>query len=141
MRVRCVSNDPGDLPREVVEALTPNPGAVAFFAEDLTVGEEYVVHALQIRSDQVWYYLCANRGEDSPYRYPSQVFELTDPRLSRLWQFSHQRSAKTGLWTTLFAVPDWVNDLGFYERLVDGHEAERAIFKRYRFLMDEEERR
>src|SRR5262249_14360160 len=138
VRVRCVSNDQADLPPELVEALTPKPGMVVFFKEELTVGEEYVVYALQIRSDQDWDYLCAHRGEDSPYRYPSQVFDLIDARPSTHWRFKHWRSPKTETWTSTFAIPEWVSDLGFYERLVDGHEAERTIFRRYRLLMDDE---
>jgi hypothetical protein len=133
--VRCISNRQETLPPDLVEGLPE--GTVVFFPEDLTVGQEYVVYAMLIRGDQTWFYLCANRGVDIPYRYPSQVFEVVDSRLSHSWRFSHQQG-RSGGGFSLFAVPEWVEDRGFYERLVDGLDPERAVFRRYRLLIEAE---
>jgi hypothetical protein len=62
---------------------------------------------------------------------------LTDPRPSH-FGISATRSAKTGAWTSFFAIPEWVSDLSFYERLVDGREEELTMFRRDRILMEDE---
>jgi len=135
LKVRCTSNRQETLPGELLEGL--QPGTVVFFPEELAIGEEYVVYAMVIREGQTWFYLCANRGANIPYRYPSQVFEVVDGRLSQVWRFSRQQR-RSGGWFSLVAIPDWIEDRGFYERLVDGLYPELAVFLRYQSIMDAE---
>jgi hypothetical protein len=135
VKVRCISNRQETLPPDLLEGLPE--GTVVFFPEDLTVGEDYVVYAMLIREDQTWFYLCANRGANIPFRYPSQVFEVVDGRLSKYWRFSRLQG-RSGRWFSLFAIPEWAEDRRLYERLVDGLEPELAVFGRYRLLIEAE---
>ncbi len=139
MKVRCVTNRQSALGPEFGAASLP-PGQVLFFAEDLTVGEVYIVYAITLRTGNFWYYLCGNRGVAVPYWFPEPLFEIIDDRLSTHWIFRywHRRPDGREADYPIFAFPEWARDLFFYDRLTDGDEEALETFGRYRILMDEE---
>ena len=135
MKVRCRIDRQEHLPQEFLDARIL-PGEAVFFPGELTIGEEHVVYAMGVEAGQLWFYLCAGRGESVPFRYPSPAFDVIDGRISRSWVFDLVKTRHDSY--PLLAFPEWVSDLAFYERLTDALEPELGIFRRYRLLMDAE---
>jgi hypothetical protein len=102
----------------------------------LTPGREYMVYAIAVRKDQVWYYVVDDTDSWFPIYKPAPLFRVVDDRVSQHWRvkltpgnLDHE---------VLLAFAEWVSDDQFYERLADKKQAEVKVFKERRRQMDEE---
>ncbi len=86
--------------------------------DELSIGIIYQVHGLVFRDNVPWYYIDAH-DLDYPTPYPSDYFQpLTEP-IPLNWRLVTRRLDAHTFETSV--VPEfWANDVGFYERLVDG---------------------
>jgi hypothetical protein len=70
-----------------------------------------------------------------PLAYPSLFFNMIDGRVSKYWT-NPAITEVDGHRTEFRAFKEWMSDPMFYERLVDWHKTENAIFREYKELMD-----
>lgn len=104
----------------------------------LVANQEYVVYAMTLRSNYVWYYLCT-RNLDYPTWHASPLFEVVDGSMSKYWKFSFIWEKEINFIETTWAYPEWANDPnGYYGNLIDGDAHETEIFAQYKKLMDME---
>ena len=133
MKVRCIANTAGALPRGVIdERLGYGPD----HRFPLTVGAEYVVYAVTTAPGGLWFYLADDDFTSYPVFRPSQLFELVDDRLSSSWRAATRGPVGENDW--LFAFEEWAGDPSFYERLVDGEPEAVSVFFRRKEELDEE---
>jgi len=104
----------------------------------LKVGRTYIVYSINLNfliENMPFYYICDD--EQSPYPVPkaASFFEIIDSKPSQYWSFIFESGARGryGLF-----LPEWANDQGFYERLVDGEQKEKEIFLRYKKQLESE---
>lgn len=86
----------------------------------------------------VWYYICDETYSHYPVWTPSPLFELVDARVSASWQLGFHRGNITEEAFPIIAFKEWVENLGYYDRLTDGQPSEVETFNRYKKLLDEE---
>lgn len=110
----------------------------------LTVGEIYVVYAALIRSTCPLFFVADDDfpALGYPVPYEAVFFEIADDRLSRHWRFRCSAEGKCGsngrTDSVLMSFPEWVQDDGFYERLLNGDNRATMDFRRQKSLMDME---
>lgn len=97
---------------------------------NLEKSKEYCVYGIVFRDNSPWYYLCLNEDDESPTAYPSELFKITDGRLSSYWRLSAKESS--------LVFDEWAGDSSFYERLVEDDPSAIEQFKSYQILMDKE---
>ena len=97
---------------------------------NLEKGKEYCIYGILFRDNSPWYYLCLDEDDESPNPYPSELFRVTDARLSSCWRLSKEQSC--------LVFEEWANDSSFYENLVDDDPSAQELFKHYQAIMDNE---
>lgn len=129
MLVRCMNTNKTSLPKEIQENYSSDDNSL------LILGKEYVVYSLAQFYCFIGYWLFEEEKSSIPLWYPSNYFEITNPRLSRYWMcaLKKERNIENSLF---FSFPEWINDDYFYGSLVDGEEKEVKIFRSYKNLMD-----
>jgi len=133
MRVRCISNTSFGLPIALERF-----GYRGSKQLPLTVGREYIVYAVALLSDQIWYFI-ENDDADAlryPSREPAQLFTVLEGVMSRCWEFAF--TPEHGDHLALISFPEWTRDRFFYDRLTDGQAREVEIFNRRKKSMDME---
>lgn len=134
MKVVCIGNSGEILPTIYLD---PKAGVSKDREFPLTVGKQYVVYALAIRKNQIWYYLADDHDLYCyPAGHPAPLFEVVDTRLSKYWRYALTPQHLDHL--ALFAFTEWVSDEYFYDRLTDCKEAEVSIYRKMRSLMEAE---
>ncbi|MDQ2838906.1 MAG: hypothetical protein M3Y42_16040 [Actinomycetota bacterium] len=93
----------------------------------MTVGSEYAVYGITTLLGGVWYYLLDDDRNPWPVWKPAPLFEVTDPHLPVEWTFGYH--FWPDLDKMLVSWPEWSSDHYFYERLVDGEQAELELFR------------
>jgi hypothetical protein len=102
----------------------------------LKIGDLYTVYGVNLDflvEGMPFYYICESSDSSYPVPMSAAFFEIIDSRLSKHWIFSFDQNQTYGLFS-----PEWANNSGFYERLVDGNQNEEAIFSNYKKLMESE---
>jgi hypothetical protein len=136
MKVRCVANRGSDLPSDLITPATSIHLETDF---SLIVDKTYVVYALTIRDNYMWYYVCDEDFSYFPFWKPSPLFEIVDHRLSAYWEINYSREGRCeSKSNVIVAYSEWARDPFYYDRLTDGYEKEVEIFQRYRRLIDDE---
>lgn len=133
MRVRCISRRGESLPREYLD---PRVNVTREADFRLTIGKEYVVYAVAIQRDQVWYYIVDDADLWFPIYKPAPLFTIIDDQASRFWRVKITPGNPDH--NVLLAFHEWVSDGSFYERLSDKSPLESAIFQSRRKQMDDE---
>jgi hypothetical protein len=135
MRVKCIARTGADLPED---CLDPAAGFKREAEFALIIDKEYNVYALTLFLNYVWYYICDEDYVYYPVWNPSPLFEVADGRLSKYWKYNFFRA--TSRWPknkTIFSFEEWAaNPYQYYDNLTNEEEAEVAIFKRYKNLID-----
>src|SRR6266478_6039238 len=133
MKIVCVARRGETLPDHYLDPRIPRTREHDF---RLTLGREYVVYAVAIRKDQVWYYVVDDTDSWFPIYKPAPLFKIVDDRVSRHWRvkltpgnLDHE---------VLLAFEEWASDDQFYDRLSDKEQAEVRVFRERRQQMDEE---
>jgi hypothetical protein len=134
--VRCKSNSTDDLPENYVhpEAGYPRGKQLA----NLEVGKEFVVYAIGLFGEKVWYYVCESEEDPYPVGRPAPLFETVNPKASAYWQVDFRTDNPDC--QMLVAPAEWFSEPDFYERLTDWSEREMKIFADLRARMDSEAR-
>lgn len=135
MLVRCESNLIYEIPmspelrRDIQSSFRTPDGRV-----HLDVGKAYVVYALTIRGNCLWYYLADEAFTQYPVAYPAALFSIIDGRVSRHWQieFDAQRAF------TLITFAGWLGNELFLENLVNGVPETVNFFMRSKKAFDRE---
>ena len=111
-------------------------------APDLTIGTLYTVYAIIIKDHDSWYFVADDLYKilSCPIAYSSQFFDVVDVRVSSCWTvgFRNVGSTGKGMRDMIFAFLEWVEDIMFYERLLDGDSADVELFRKYKDFMDME---
>lgn len=103
----------------------------------LTIGKEYIVYAITVHEEYIWYYLCDDRYSSYPIWDPSLFFEVIDPRLSRYWVYSFKKMEGYLSAQLCISFPQWaLFHSEFYDKLTDWEKKEENIFKAYKNKMD-----
>ncbi|TFC22116.1 hypothetical protein E3O55_19020 [Cryobacterium sp. MDB1-18-2] len=84
----------------------------------LTVGRDYPVFAITVFLGSAWYYILNDDGHDWPTSTPSALFDVTDGSLPASWIVGYNRFTVEEQFP-LISFPEWADDRGFYERLLD----------------------
>ncbi|MBX3743444.1 MAG: hypothetical protein KF712_20835 [Akkermansiaceae bacterium] len=133
MKVRCRFNQIGDIPEidvknRLAESIHRNGSD-----DDLVEGTTYAVFALARWNDGgLRVYLHTIKESEHPYPYPLEMFEVVDPNIPENWKFVFEQRP-TGLEIKLMSFPEWIEDIRFYEKLVEGDECAIASYNLQRF--------
>jgi hypothetical protein len=130
MIVHCVTNRGSALPGPY---LAPSLGLTPRTKFNLTPRKDYVVYGIDEVNERTYYFICDDQYLYYPMRIPAPLFQVTNIAPSHCWITKNQAN---GLRATGFR--EWATDASFFERLVDGGTEERAIFERYKKLIDKE---
>ena len=133
MIVTCEANTGLKVPEAYLDSRAGYTRKVEF---DLTVARDYVVYAVAVRRGLVWYYLSGDLHPFYPVAYPAPLFSIADNRLSRCWVLTYTPNHPDH--ELLIAFEEWCANRHFYDRLTDMDEMERAIFAKYKALIDSE---
>lgn len=102
----------------------------------IKIGGQYTVYGINLNffiDGMPFYYICEDERSSYPVPISAAFFETIDSRVSKNWRFVFNQDQRHGLF-----LPEWADDEGFYERLVDGNQKEEIIFSRYKKLIDDE---
>lgn len=139
MRVRCLQRTGERLPSAVFGSRSGYSRETEFY---LTVGREYVVYGLTLWQGVPWIYICDDLYADGdiwwPVWHPLMLFEIVDARISMSWVIA--RSSVDEPDALFITFPQWADDRGFYERLIDSRGAEFELFEAYKREADAEDR-
>src|SRR5579871_5531772 len=83
MKVICIARRGETLPEEYLDSRLPRTRETDFH---LTVGKEYVVYAIGVSAEQVWYYVVDDDNLWFPIRKPAPLFKVVDDRVSHHWR-------------------------------------------------------
>lgn len=116
MRVKCIVNNIEEMQEIGKYDDSYFPKTEKFFLE---LEKEYTVLSIIVKGEELWYFIIDETANDYPNRYPAPLFEITDTRISRFWNFSIQ---KTGLFAKeiLISFPEWIENKFFYDSLTNG---------------------
>ena len=132
MIVKCLYNRKADLTQDLANYYK-NENTEPVYG--LIVGKTYVVYALTIRINYMWYYVKDEHNISYPVWKPAPLFDVVDGRLSRYWIYSY----KQDLEQSTIAYPEWANDpYHYYDALSDGEDEAKEFFFKYKKLMDVE---
>jgi hypothetical protein len=112
MKIECIARRGESLPQEYLD---PRVNLTKEADFRLTFGKQYVVYALAIRHDQIWYYVVDDCDLWLPIYKPAPLFKIIDARVSRYWRVKLTPDNLDH--SILFAFQEWVSDRLFYERL------------------------
>jgi hypothetical protein len=136
MKVRNIYNKLSDIPINYVNSTQENE------TYDFTPGNEYVVYGITLKDGYVWYYICDDFNQGLEDSYPiivlSFLFEVTDHRLSRYWQFNvfSENSANIEEWRYRWTFLEWSKEIYFYYNLMEFEKREQDIFLKWKKLID-----
>lgn len=131
MKVKCIAKTGNQLPSSYInERLTL--GVDQQFS--ISLGVIYTVYALTTAWDRVWYYIADDVYVDYPVWYPAPLFEVVDGRVSEYWQCQFYSDSNK----LIMAIPEWIEDRYFYDRLTDGESEAVRIFTMRKEQIDAE---
>lgn len=129
MKVQCRFNQVSDIPdievkNRLSESIHRNGPD-----DDLIVGMTYTALALTRWGDGgIRVYIHTIEESDHPYPYPLEMFEIVDPTIPANWRINFEQRSR-GVDIKLMSFSDWVDDVRFYEKLVEGDEHALASYK------------
>lgn len=98
---------------------------------------QYVVYGILFRDNSPWYYICLNDRDVSPTPYPAELFNVINDRMSEHWRL-RQTVLPSGQVSSSLVFSEWASDPGFLEELIEGAASAKAIFSKYKAIMDAE---
>ncbi|WP_405062218.1 hypothetical protein OG474_11405 [Kribbella sp. NBC_01505] len=128
MIVRCIANVADSLPPTAYDS---GRGITAETEFPLTLGCSYPVYGITVLLGLTWYYVLNDDDLPWPVWAPAPLFEIVDGRFPASWQCGYFVFGRDNQYP-LISFPEWATDYFFYERLVDGEPAARAIFDQRR---------
>jgi hypothetical protein len=132
MKARCVAFRASELPSEVRERAKLEDD----YAFSVSVGKTYIVYAVSVFRDVLWYCICDDGYVHFPAWTPAGLFEIADSRISRYWAFAAINDRDI---TCTFAYPEWVRDeTDYYDELLENMDPAVKIWNKYKKLIEEE---
>lgn len=120
MTVKCTKNELKDIVDEEVHRRLEQSIHLDGPMNDLFIGCEYVVQALeQWKDGGLWLYLHTAPESSYPYPYPAEMFEFVDNTLPAGWSIRLQTDRGNVICKRI-TFSAWADDEHFYEKLVDG---------------------
>ena len=119
MIVKCIVNDISSVkPKDAKDRLHGWANSEGKY-NDLNIGEEYAVQAVENLENGLFYYLHTVDVSEHPYPYPSELFVIEDSFLSIEWEASFRvDDGRTKIKRITFSR--WAKDDLFFEKLVEG---------------------
>ena len=135
MKVRCIANNLKSLDNiDVQERLSSSiklDGAI----EDIRIEDLYSVYAVFYRKDGgIWIYLNTVPESDYPYPYPIEMFEIVDGSIPSGWAVGFGNDL-SGTNFKCISFSEWVNDLRFYEKLIEGDKNAVDLYEFWKGLL------
>jgi hypothetical protein len=135
MKILCINN--------VISTENSSPSITEWANNselEITIGKTYVVLAISKYIDVLFYYILSDESEDYPLAYPSHLFEIIDPNISKFWMTSltqiqsiNNLDIQNG---EIISFKEWATKGDqFYENLLEGTNEEAKIFITYRDMM------
>jgi hypothetical protein len=132
MRVRCIANVVGKLSDSAVRNRLVESIHLEGPDRDLVIGEIYAVVAITRWKDGgIHVYLHTIEVSEHPYPYPLEMFEVVDSSVPVGWCVGF-KPGPDGLFIDCIGFAEWVDDSGFFERLVDGEQDAVSAYARQR---------
>lgn len=139
MLVRCLNNKIScvDAQSAIGQKLRQSVGT-GTDSLDVTVGSSYTVYAVAIREGDLWYFIADDLYESLSYplAYASVLFEQADNCVSSCWEVGVRGEDSKS--EVLITFKEWIDDVMFFENLIDGNDHEVELFQRYKTFMDVE---
>src|ERR1700688_4230591 len=114
MRVRCIDNKYNVLPSTSIYYTLDHKTATF----SLQPGTEYIVYGIWIRGAEVLYSILDDERASYPKWFPFVFFDVEDGRLPACWRYGLLTGRMPNLSGFLLAIPEWINDQAFNEKLV-----------------------
>jgi hypothetical protein len=128
MKVQCKCRDIGSIDDICVRARLRQTIHRDHADDDLIEGKVYPVLAIALWPDGgVRIYLHTVESSSYPYPYPLEMFDVVDATMSADWKIGFEKS-DCGTSIRVITFPAWVDDVDFYERLVEGDEKASATY-------------
>jgi hypothetical protein len=107
------------------------------FLDGIEIGKEYSVYGIVFWESVPWYYICEDESYEYPVPYFAGFFRIVDTVLPSdfrlVWYLDDIHQA--------YILPEeWADDRMFYEKLLDGNEPERILFRKMKMRIDSESR-
>ena len=129
MRAKCIYSEIGSLSGQRRATLSNTVKLDCF--QELVVGQEYDVLAVETWSDGVRIYVEAVEGAGFPSPYPAELFEITQPSFPDRWGTRIEcTESDTSIKRVSFL--EWVENDRFYEDLINGDPTALEIYGRNR---------
>jgi len=143
MRVKCKYNNLNDIAsiptlyRLLSESCLTDGGVFP-----LTIGKCYVVYAMTIKDNFIWYYIADDTFSYYPVIHSATMFEIVDTRLSKYWEIGTKHFSDKRLLSCcndlFICFEEWNKNPYFYERILERDSNETKVFLQYKTLFDEE---
>jgi hypothetical protein len=106
-------------------------------SEYLVRGVEYTVFALYLEQP-IEFMIQVDSLPAAPYSISSDDVDIVDNRLSRFWVFGNavQATKVSNARPAILAFPEWVNDVGFFQKIVEGEGGAGDIWREYKEKME-----
>ena len=127
MRVKCVINQLAAISAADVRSRLGRSIHIEGPISGLSVGQEYLVQALEHRDDGIWLYLHTFEDSSFPHPYPAEMFEWQDRSIPDGWCLGVKRP-KGNVVCNWISFPEWASDDRFYEKLVGGDSKTTSIY-------------
>jgi hypothetical protein len=128
MLVQCITNNFRELPDLSVRNRLAESIHIEGGDEDLVVGKNYEVFALEQWSDGG---IRVVEDSDYPYPFPLEMFSVVDPAFPVDWSVAFEKRS-LGLVVKRISYSEWCSDDRYYEKLVDGDEDAIANYRAHR---------
>lgn len=134
MIVKCLRNLKEYLPNDC--AIPPDRIVDKDFS--LSIGKNYVVYAITVYAEYIWYYLMDEENLWYPVMYPSPLFEVLDGRISKTWVYSFKKGIDQPSSRTFMSYSEWVHNPSHYDLLIGKDEKALGLFDNCKAFMDAE---
>jgi hypothetical protein len=102
------------------------------------IGTEYLVYSMLFVDGMVGYEICCDHYGYRPEWHMAGYFEVTDPRLSKYWEFAYLQDSSLRYTQAILSFPEEVRDESFSNRLIDNEPEAVETWLRYKRLIEEE---
>jgi hypothetical protein len=103
----------------------------------LVADNEYIVFSLYF-ANRIEIMVQAESLPSAPYRVDIDDVDVIDNRLSRYWLYGESilRTAETAGRPPMLSFPEWINDIYFFENIVNSVGEAGSVWRKYREKME-----
>ncbi|MCQ9635296.1 hypothetical protein MP477_10055 [Chryseobacterium sp. WG23] len=108
----------------------------------LIQGKNYTVYAIEYTDERkINFFLLDEGGNIYPSNYPSEFFEISDPRMSKYWERTNDNQLypiQNPIYPNIITFKEWKINKYFEEDMFKGINGANDIFQSYKKLIDNE---